>query len=57
VLALIRKTWGSLEDAPEHIQVFAQSDQFPATFRHAMIRAYIDRDPGRQRGGPHLREA
>jgi hypothetical protein len=57
VLALIRDTWGSFDDAPEHIRTFAEAEQFPEDFRLRMIAGYVQRDPARQRGGRHLREA
>jgi hypothetical protein len=58
VLALILEAWGTLDNTPEHIRTFAEADQFPESFKVRMVSAYIDRDPGRQRGsGRHLREA
>lgn len=57
VLALVQEAWGSMQDAPQHVRDFAAADQFPEEFRLRMIQGYIERDPARQRGTGHLREA
>lgn len=58
IVALVEVTWGSMEDAPEHVRIFATAEQFPEDFRLSMIEGYIDRTrPGTANPGRHLREA